>query len=271
MRAAFVAITVAILPVACSLGALDGFSGGPNDALDAAPDTNVASETSTEDSGGGGPDGATDADAAAKTFCASLTDPVLLCVDFENGLPLGFKTKEISSTAKVDDQGKDGTKGFTVDVPANAPQSAEACTSITLPGPRTKLVVEADVRFSAAGTTNYDVLNLYTGNNQELGISVTGTTFFIEEERAADGGSELTTASTGSAKNTFQRLRFVATVDAQVAHTELFIDGVSVAKHDALASNVNGAVQFQIGDCSLVGAKGWTANYDNVVLIETKN
>ena len=111
---------------ACSLGALDGFSGGPNDIVDAGPDNALAADTSIDDSGVGGPDGSTDVDAGAKTFCTSLTDPVLLCVDFEDGLPLGFNTKQISSTAKVDGQGKDATKGFTIDVPSNAPTSAEA-------------------------------------------------------------------------------------------------------------------------------------------------
>jgi hypothetical protein len=260
---------IACVAAACSLGALDGFSGGTTGVTDAGSEPSAETDTSTGDTGGGATDSATD--GGAKTFCASLTDPALLCVDFEDGLPLGFQTKAVSSTANVDGQGKDGTKGLTVTVPSNAPTSAEACVHIALPGPRTKLVVEADVRFSVVGSANFDILNLYSGTDRELGVSVTSTALQIEEERAIDGGIELTTAATAMVKNTFQRLRFVVTTDGDAARAELLVDGNSVATHNAIATNANGALTLQIGDCTLVGAKGWTAHYDNVVVIETKN
>lgn len=262
------AASTASLLAACSLGALDGYSDGatgvPEAGTDApsVPDV-VATDTSTE------PD-ANVVDTGAKSFCASLAIPARACVDFDDGkIPFGFASSIGGASVVVGDQGKDGTKGLEIAIPVNAPDDGKACISVSLPGPRTALTIELDVRFSSSGTQNYDIINLYSGVDRELGVSVTGTSLQIEEERVGDGGVELNIPTTAVIKNTYQRLKFVMQVDNDVAHTELFVDGASVGKHDAAASNANGSTSFQIGDCLLVGSKGWTAHYDNIVVYET--
>jgi hypothetical protein len=248
--------------VACSLGALDGFSGGTEPgAPDAAPE--------------GGPivtDAATEG-TTPKRFCESLAQPATACADFDDAKrPPSFLEEQTGGgTIAFGGEGKDGTPGFASIVPSTAAADASACILVAVAGPRRALVVEADFRVETFGTENYEILNVDTESNRELGVSMTGTTMFIEEDypTAGDQG-ERETQLMSVAKNTWQRLRFVLEAADGVARTELFVDGVSVGKHQGNVSTVTDSTKIELGDCQTVGADGWTVHYDNVVVYETK-
>jgi hypothetical protein len=213
---------LAFATFACSLGALDGFSGGETLATDGGGDAGGRSSSGDATPAADGSGG----DASAATgFCAKLTTPFTSCVDFDDGkLPAMFNP-EISGGAEVavDTGGKDGTSGLVVRVPAGASDNASACISLLVDGPRTGLVLEADVRFDALGSNNYDVFNFDDGQ-PELGISVTGTAFYIEEDAVSDGGEvDLSAKTSATAKSAWQHFRFVVTVSGTVAKTELFV------------------------------------------------
>jgi hypothetical protein len=262
-RALLVGGAIGGCAVACSLAGFDDFSGGATDPADAAA-VDVSDRATSSSSGGeGGADGAV-------TFCSTVTGPVVACLDFEDGrLPLGFAIEQDGASGKIDDQGKDGSKGFTSTVGTGTADDASACVAAKLGTQRTSIVLEADVRFSAAGSGNYDIFTLNTGADRQLGVSVTGTALKIEEEHP-DGGNDVFIATTGSVKETFQRIRFAVQIDGTTAHSEVFVDGVSVGKHDAFGGTASGDTTLEIGDCILAATDGWTVHFDNVVVTETK-
>jgi hypothetical protein len=255
---------------ACSLGALDGFSGGAADGPDAASDATALVDSSTSDTSSGA-DGS--GDSGAKSFCGSLAQPARACVDFDDGtMPLGF-TQDMDNGGSVDfvaGGGKDGTGGFVAASSPSAGNSASACIAVILSGPRKSIVVEADFRVDDFGTDNLELLNFDSGGVGELGVSMTGTKLLIEEDYYVDGGEQFRqTATSAVAKNTWQRVRFSVTTAAAIASVEMFVDGISVGTHKADGAIVTGTTRFEIGDCELVGAQGWTVHYDNVVVYET--
>lgn len=249
---------------ACSLGALDGFSGGTDAAdggVEAAPQDSGSNpaEASAADAG--------DASGGAKSFCETLTTPSRACLDFEDGaVPFGFSRIGNDTSAAIEDGGKTG-KGFRSTVPAGG--SNGSCLVASFAGPRTGLTLEADVRFAAVGTGNYDILNLDGTGGRELGISATGTTIYVEEDFDTTGGGHLK-PTTAQARTTFQPFRFAMKVVGTVAETELFVDGVSVLKHSAAAEAMNGTVELNVGDCEPTNIASWEAVFDNVVVYETK-
>lgn len=262
---------IACLVAACSLGALDGFSGGATGAPDAAVDSPAGATDATTDTSSGGTDGSV-ADTGAKSFCASLATPARACLDFDDGkLPLGFmKEADNGGSADFVAAGKDGTGGLVSVSSSNATDAASACIHMTLAGPRKSLVLEADFRVEVAGTQNLEILNLDTAVSRELGVSMTGTKIFIEEDSPTDAGEvSRTTPTTAVGKSSWQRVRLVITIAGAAADVELFVDGISVGTHKAEGLTAAGTTKFEVGDCSLVGAQGWTVYYDNVVVYET--
>ena len=121
---------------ACSLGALDCFSGG---AADAADGGDATVDVATNIDGGDPVDAnAPDGDAGAKRFCESLAQPARACLDFDDAkLPLGFSKEENQGgTATFDSAGKDGTGGLASTAPPSATSATSACVLTTLVGPR---------------------------------------------------------------------------------------------------------------------------------------
>lgn len=268
MRRSLAVVIAGGLLAACSLGAFDGYSNGAPDGPDAGdaavPDvaSNLDTGAVTDSSG---------SDGGAKRFCESLVPAPRTCADFDEGkLPLGFEEEELSGgTVSLDMSGKDGTGGL-VSIVSPSADDAHACIVIPLPGPRTGVTVEADFRVEVLGSLNYDILNFDSTADRELGVSMTGTSIHIEEDVPTDGGeSEHSTVVSGSVKDTWQRLRFVVTVDGATATGELFIDGISAGKLTGVnPATMTGSTRFEVGDCSLGGANGWTVHLDNVVLYE---
>lgn len=244
---------------ACSLGALDGLSGG-----ETAPDAGDDAAASGGDAGG-------TLDATGKRFCESLAQPARLCIDFDDGtFPEWFTRKEApGANIVLGANGKDGTGGFAAIAAPDATNGAAGCIYGTLAGPRSGIVLEADVRALAVGTDNFDLLNLRSGSSRELGVSLTNASFLIEEDVPDAGAREVFTVSTATIDETWKRLRLVASVSEISANAELFVDGVSSAKHVGLRSTVTDTTTLEIGDCVNFGAKNWHVVFDNIVVYET--
>lgn len=257
MRGWPVVAASAVVLAACSLGALDGYSGGAEPSNpEAGPTTDATTETTTSPS-----------------FCRSLAQPATVCADFDDGrMPPNFQNEQTGGgSIAFGGEGKDGTPGVASIVPSTAAADSSACIFVPVAGPRTALVVEVDFRVEELGSENYELLNVDTESDRELGVSMTGTTMFIEEDYPTAGTQgERETQLSSVVKNTWQRLRFVLNTTAGVAETELFVDGVSAGKHQGNLTTVTDKTKIELGDCQTVGADGWKVHFDNLVVYETK-
>lgn len=268
VRAWGVVAASAFVLAACSLGALDGFSGGvaadgPEAGLEGGAVGDATTDVPTE----------VTTDATGESFCQSLPQSARVCADFDDGkLPPGLFTEQAGGgSVELGGEGRDGTRGLASVSPSDA-ATASACAYVAIPGLRTGIVLEAAFRVETSGTDNFDIVNIYTAGDRELGVSTTGPAMFIEEDYPLGGGTqgERQTPVTAVPNNTWRRLRFVVTTNGSVATAELFVDGASVGTHEALLSTATDTTRIEIGDCRLVGAAGWKVHYDNVVVYETK-
>jgi len=259
----------AALAVACSLGSLDGFSGGA--AEDAGVDATNDGAGIVPPDGSSGSDGSSSGgDGSVGRFCSTRPTPPSACADFDDGtVPTAF-TNASGNNLAIDGEGKDATKGLKASASANAGTSENACVYVNVDHTRTSITLEADVRLDVIGMLNFDVLNIRADASHEFSIHVANDQLFFEEDvPVVDGGpGELFTATPGKLTTTYRHLKFLVTV-GDTAHGELFVDGTSVGTYDASNKTSQGKVQVQFGDCTFAGAKGWTLHYDNIVVYET--
>jgi hypothetical protein len=245
--------------VACSLTALEGFSGEGAALEDGAAPPEGGNE------GGGG------VEAAGPTvpFCEELSPKPAYCTDFEDGtIAAPFAAKSTGGgKSELVEPGNASKRavGFTVGPVSGSGE--KACLELRLPAvPNAALVVTVDARVVQVGFADFDVLTVAGEGGDQIGVSIMGSALRLEEDVVVDGSrSELDIETTATIGDAYKRIRLRLERSGDATSATLTVDGVVAASHLS-AARALAQIEIQIGDCNIGAASNWHIHVDNVTV-----
>lgn len=276
-RLFFVAFSLASLAACSLLTSLDeltegGGGGGGSEAGAGTDGAIVDSSTDARSDGSAPGDAGVDA-----TFCASLTDAATLCADFDDGaLPAPFESIAMTGSGSLVERDTKDSRSppFSLLLAAGLTSgTSSAAVRKKLPGIKTEVSVDLDVRFEALGTETFDLATFSVGGDHDLGLEVRGNgdLAFDKEVPDGDGGTIETKIDTTATVGTgWVHLRLVAVPagsgEWQVTASK---DGAAVGSVSMREKVFKDTPTLSIGDPSMgssAAPAAWRVRVDNVVV-----